>query len=343
MFPVPLDTAPMEAKLVDRLPDDPGWQYEPKWDGFPCLAFKSGDTVELRAKSGKSLARYFPDVVMALKGIDIDRFVVDGELAIPIGDSLSFDALQMRLHPAESRVRKLAAESPAILILFDCLADPDGTSLIAAPLTQRRAALDGFFKAARSARVLRLTPSTRSVGEAKRWLDRVGGALDGVVAKKLEGPYQPGARDMLKVKRLRTADCVVGGFRYEADSKLVGSLLLGLYDSDGKLNHVGFTSAISDAERPALTHKLEKLIEPPGFSCDAPGGPSRWSTERSGEWQPLRNDLVVEVRYDHVTGDRFRHGTGLMRWRPDKSPRQCTFDQLEKPARPGKLVEEILS
>jgi ATP-dependent DNA ligase len=218
-FSVPLDTAPMEAKSVDRLPDDPGWQYEAKWDGFRCLAFKEGDAIELRAKSGKSLSRYFPDVVMALNRIDIDRFVVDGELAIPIGDSLSFDALQMRLHPAESRVRKLAAESPAILILFDCLVDPDGTSLITAPLTQRRAALEDFFKAAGGAPVLRLTPFTRSVDEAKRWLDRVGGALDGVVAKRLEGQYRRGERDMIKVKRLRTADCVIGGFRYEAESQ----------------------------------------------------------------------------------------------------------------------------
>ena len=342
-FPLPLDTAPMEAKSVDSLPDEPGWQYEPKWDGFRCLAFKSGDNVELRAKSGKSLSRYFPDAVAALRKIAVDRFVVDGELAIPIGDTLSFDALQMRLHPAESRVRKLAAESPAILILFDCLADSDGNSLMAAPLSRRRTALEEFISAADGVRLLRLTPYTRSVEEARLWLKRVGGALDGVVAKKLDGEYRAGERDMLKVKRQRTADCVVGGFRYEAGSKLVGSLLLGLYDSDGKLDHVGFTSAISDAERPALTRELEKLIEAPGFSGDAPGSPSRWSTERSSEWQPLRNALVVEVRYDHITGNRFRHGTGLMRWRPDKAPRQCTFEQLEKPARPGKLVEAILT
>jgi ATP-dependent DNA ligase len=341
-FPLPLDTVPMEAKLVDSLPDEPGWQYEPKWDGFRCLAFKSGDNVELRAKSGKSLSRYFPDAVADLQKIAVDRFVVDGELAIPIGDTLSFDALQMRLHPAESRVRKLAAESPAILILFDCLADSDGNSLMAAPLSRRRTALGEFISAADGVRLLRLTPYTRSVEEARLWLKRVGGALDGVVAKKLDGEYRAGERDMLKVKRQRTADCVVGGFRYEAGSKLVGSLLLGLYDSDGKLDHVGFTSAISHAERPALTRELEKLIEAPGFSGDAPGGPSRWSTERSSEWQPLRNALVVEVRYDHITGNRFRHGTGLMRWRPDKAPRQCTFEQLEKPARPGKLVEAIL-
>jgi ATP-dependent DNA ligase len=340
---LPLDTAPMEAKSVDRLPDKPGWQYEPKWDGFRCLAFKSDNMVELRAKSGKSLSRYFPDIVAALQKIVIDRFVIDGELAIPIGDTLSFDALQMRLHPAESRVRKLAAESPAILILFDCLVEGGGKNLMAAPLSHRRAALENFVSAAGDAKLLRLTPYTRSLEEARRWLDRVGGAVDGIVAKKLGGHYLAGERDMLKVKRLRTADCVVGGFRYEADSKLVGSLLLGLYNSDGKLDHVGFTSAISDAERPELTQQLETLIGPPGFSGDAPGGPSRWSTERSGEWQPLRNELVVEVRYDHVTGKRFRHGTGLVRWRPDKAPRQCTFEQLEKPARPGKLVEEILS
>jgi ATP-dependent DNA ligase len=199
-----------------------------------------------------------------------------------------------------------------------------------------------LFAAARDADSLRLTPYTRRVDEARRWFERVGGALDGVVAKRLDGPYRPGERDMLKVKRLRTADCVVGGFRYEADSKLVGSLLLGLYDEAGKLDHVGFTSAIADADRPALTRKLKGLIAPPGFTGDAPGGPSRWSTGRTGEWEPLRPELVIEVRYDHVTGRRFRHGTALLRWRPDKAPLQCTFEQLEKPARPGRLIEEMV-
>jgi ATP-dependent DNA ligase len=339
---IPVDTPPMEARLVESLPTDPGWQYEPKWDGFRCLAFKSGDDVELRAKSGKTLTRYFPDVAASLIKARPERFVLDGELVIPIGDSLSFDALQLRLHPAESRVRKLAAESPAMLIVFDCLTDADGKSLVSAPLTERRKALEKLFGAARDAEVLRLTPCTRSIDEARQWFDRVGGALDGIVAKRLDGPYRPGERDMLKVKRLRTADCVVGGFRYEADSSLVGSLLLGLYDEAGKLDHVGFTSAIADADRPALTRRLKGLVEPPGFTGDAPGGPSRWSTERTGEWQPLRPELVVEVRYDHITGRRFRHGTALLRWRPDKAPRQCTFEQLEKPARPGKLIEGIL-
>jgi ATP-dependent DNA ligase len=326
---LPFDTAPMEAKLVDGLPDEPGWQYEPKWDGFRCLAFKSGGAVELRSKSGKSLSRYFPDVVAALHKIAIDRFVVDGELAIPVDETLSFDSLQLRLHPAESRVRKLAAETPAVLILFDCLMDIRGSVLIESPLAERRVALEELFSASKGTGVLRLTPYTRACDEARRWLKRVGGALDGVVAKRLDGPYRPGERDMLKVKHLRTADCVVGGFRYETGSKLVGSLLLGLYNDEGKLDHVGFTSAIADADRRELTKKLEPLIEAPGFSGDAPGGPSRWSNARSIEWQPLRNELVVEVRYDHVTGDRFRHGTGLVRWRPDKAPRQCTFGQLE--------------
>jgi len=329
---VTTDTPSVEAKLVESLPAEPGWQYEPKWDGFRCLAFKSGDRVELRAKSGKSLTRYFPDIAISLAKAAPRQFVLDGELVIPVADSLSFDALQLRLHPAESRVRKLAAQAPAILILFDCLMDDEGKSLLAAPLTERRAILERLFAASRDAEVLRLTPYTRSIDEARHWFDSVGGTLDGIVAKRLDTAYRPGERDMLKVKRLRTADCVVGGFRYEADSKLVGSLLLGLYDEAGKLDHVGFTSAITDADRPALTSKLNALVAPPGFTGHAPGGPSRWSTERTGAWQPLKPELVVEVRYDHVTGRRFRHGTALLRWRPDKAPRQCTFDQLEQPA-----------
>jgi ATP-dependent DNA ligase len=338
---LPAFIEPMEARSVDALPDDPGWQFEPKWDGFRCLAVKAGEAVELFAKSGKPLGRYFPEMVELVRSLRGEHFVLDGELAIPIGDSLSFDALQMRLHPAESRVRKLAAETPAILILFDLLMAPDGENLLAAPLTERRAVLEKFFALAERPR-LRLSPITRDRAEAQRWLDKAGGALDGVIAKRLDGPYEPGERAMLKVKRLRSADCVVGGFRYGTNSKKVGSLLLGLYNDEGKLDHVGFTSTIHDSDRAALTEKLEGLRAPPGFSGKAPGGPSRWSTERSGEWEPLRPELVVEVRYDHVSGDRFRHGTKLLRWRPDKAPRQCTVAQLELEARPGKLVEKIL-
>jgi ATP-dependent DNA ligase len=324
----------MEAKLVTELPEEPGWQFEPKWDGFRCLAFRAGREVDLRAKSGKPLARYFPEVVAMLAALKPSPFVIDGELTIPVGGTLSFDALQMRIHPAESRIKKLAAETPAILILFDMLLDTKGNSLIEAPLSKRRAALERFFKAAGKAEGLKLSPYTLERDEARRWLDDARGALDGVIAKENEGPYLPGMRAMLKVKRLRTADCVVGGFRYATGSREVGSLLLGLYNRQGKLDHVGFTATISNAERPAMTKMLEALIEPPGFTGKAPGGQSRWSTERTGEWEPLKPKLVVEVRYDHVTGDRFRHGTKLVRFRPDKAPRQCTFEQIEPEALP---------
>jgi ATP-dependent DNA ligase len=333
----------MEAKQVDELPNDSGWQFEPKWDGFRCLAVKTRGEVELYAKSGKPLGRYFPETVEMVENLPGEDFVLDGELAIPVGDTLSFDALQMRLHPAESRIRKLARDTPAMFILFDMPMAPGGETLMKSPLTERRAALQSFFSGIGNAVGLRLSPFTRDRDEAAAWLARAGGALDGVVAKRLDGFYESGERAMLKVKRLRSADCVVGGFRYGSGSRLVGSLLLGLYDDAGLLNHVGFTSTIYDAERADLTEKLEALRGSPGFTGNAPGGPSRWSTERSTQWEPLRPELVVEVRYDHVTGDRFRHGTKLLRWRPDKAPRQCTFEQLEREARPGRLIEEMIS
>ena len=340
-LPIPLSLPPMEAKLVDGLPDDPGWRFEPKWDGFRCLAFRAGDEVELRAKSGKPLGRYFPDVVEMLRALPVKRFVVDGELTIDVGGELSFEALQLRLHPAESRVRKLAAETPAGLMLFDCLLDAKGKALLDAPLTRRRAELEAFHARAKAAPRLALSPGTDDHAQARDWLAHAGGALDGVVAKRLDGPYIPGERAMLKIKRMRTADCVVGGFRYEHDSRQVGSLLLGLYDEAGKLDHVGFCSTITDAERPALTACLEKLAGGPGFTGDAPGGPSRWSTERTGQWTPLKPKLVVEVRYDHTTGGRFRHGTKLIRWRPDKAPRQCTMEQLRAEAAPARLAKAL--
>ena len=336
-FPLPVDLPPMEARLVDDLPEEAGWQFEPKWDGFRCLAFRAGDEIELRAKSGKPLGRYFPEMAAALQRLEPSRFVLDGELAVPVGETFSFDALQMRLHPAESRIKKLAAETPAVLFLFDLLARSDGESLLQTPLLQRRAALDAFFRSIGPKEAVRLSPFTRDVEEARRWLEASGGALDGVIAKRLDGAYQPGERAMLKVKKRRTADCVVGGFRYERNSRLVGSLLLGLYNREGKLDHVGFTATLHDLDRKALTQQLEALIMPPGFTGNAPGGSSRWSTERTGEWQPLRPELVVEIRYDHVSGGRFRHGTRLLRWRPDKAPRQCTFEQIEAaPAATGR-------
>jgi ATP-dependent DNA ligase len=319
----------MEALQVAELPKEPGWQFEPKWDGFRCLAFRAACEVEIRAKSGKSLSRFFPEVLEDLRALPGQHFVLDGELVIPVEGELSFDALQMRLHPAESRVRRLARETPAAFVVFDCLLRKAGLPLLERSFEERRRELEIFL--ARDRQGLSLTPFTRDLRKAKTWLARRQLALDGVIAKRLDLPYRSGERAMLKVKRLRTADCVVGGFRYASNSRLVGSLLLGLYDDAGLLHHVGFTSALSSNDKLQLTERLEKLIEPPGFTGDAPGGPSRWSTDRSAEWQPLRPKLVVEVRYDHVTGDRFRHGTGLVRWRPDKSPRQCTFDQLAKP------------
>ena len=329
--------APMEALLAAELPEGGPWQFEPKWDGFRCLARRDGNEVTLTSKSGKPLARYFPEIVEMLLKTREKQFLLDGELIIPVGDALSFDALQLRLHPAESRVRKLAKETPAELMIFDLL-ELGGEPLTNKYLPKRRRALETFFRRNEVPGLL-LSPMTGDRNVALRWLKRSGGALDGVIAKRTDQEYRPGERAMVKVKQQRTADCVVGGFRYAEKRKEVGSLLLGLYDDQGLLNHVGFTSAIPSGERPALTKKLEKLIGPPGFTGSAPGGPSRWNTERTGQWEPVEPKLVVEVRYDQITGRRFRHGTGFLRWRPDKDPKQCTFDQLAPELRPSELNE----
>lgn len=328
------EIAPMEAKLVAALPSDPGWQFEPKWDGFRALVFRDGDDVEIMSKSGKSLARYFPEIVATIRSINEDNFTLDGELILPIGDALSFDALQARLHPAASRIAKLSSETPAQLMLFDCLMI-DGKNVLAAPLIDRRFVLEKFHARHGNPQLL-LSPRTRDIDVALEWLEQSGGALDGVVAKRLDEPYRPGERAMLKVKQHRSADCVVGGFR-RASGGGVASLLLGLYDDEGKLNHVGFTSGIDAAERQALLGNLEPLIGAPGFSGKAPGGPSRWNNGEEKEWEPLRNELVVEVLYDQVTGRRFRHGTKLLRWRPDKAPSQCRMNQLIHELRPAEL------
>ncbi len=327
----------MEALLAAELPDGGGWQYEPKWDGFRCLARRAGDAVTLTSKSGKPLARYFPEVIELLRATSADDYLLDGELIIAVGDTLAFDALQLRLHPAESRIRKLSMATPAEFMAFDLL-ELDGKSLMAEPLAKRRAALDRF-DANNAVPGLLLSPVTSDRAGALAWLARSGGALDGVIAKRLDQDYRAGERAMIKVKQQRSADCVVGGFRYAVKRKEVGSLLLGLYDDAGLLHHVGFTSALKAEDRPELTERLEALIEAPGFTGDAPGGPSRWANARSAEWQPLRPELVVEVRYDQVTGRRFRHGTGLLRWRPDKAPQQCTFDQLAPELKPSQLKE----
>jgi ATP-dependent DNA ligase len=335
------ELAAMEAKSVDEIPVGPEWQYEPKWDGFRCLAFRDGDGVELRSKAGQPLARYFPDVVAALRALGASRFALDGELVVPQGRGLSFDDLLQRIHPAESRVRKLATATPAWYLVFDLLGDAAGRDIAARPLNERRAELEAF--AARffpDGGVVRLSPATTDLAEARRWYGGAGASLDGLIAKRRDAAYAAGTRTaMVKIKPERTADCVIGGFRYAEKTRVVGSLLLGLYDEEGKLNHVGFCSGLKTAQRPALTRKLEALVQPPGFTGRAPGGPSRWSTERSTEWQPLAPKLVVEVSFDHVTGGRFRHGTRLLRWRPDKAPAQCTMEQLKvKAARALELV-----
>jgi ATP-dependent DNA ligase len=321
----------MEALSVDEIPVGPEWQYEPKWDGFRCIAFRDGESVELQSKSGQPLARYFPEMVAAVAALPIERCILDGELVIPTNGTFSFDALLQRIHPAASRVSKLADETPAMFIAFDLLAD-DAGSLLDLPLSQRRKRLAAFAsRVFTGAERIRLSPATTKLGDAQGWLKRVGAALDGIIAKRLDLPYSAGQRDaMQKIKNHRSADCVVGGFRYATAKPVVGSLLLGLYNDEGLLDHVGFTSGIAAGERAALTKKLEALVAPPGFTGKSPGGPSRWSTKRSSAWQPLKPRLVVEVSYDHYSGDRFRHGTRLLRWRPDKAPRQCSLDQVRQ-------------
>jgi ATP-dependent DNA ligase len=335
----------MEARSVDAIPRGEEWQYEPKWDGFRCLMLRQESKVDLRSKAGEDLGRYFPELVQAALKLKATTFMLDGEIVVPHGKTFSFDDLLQRIHPAASRVRKLSQETPALFLAFDLLATAKNRKLANRPLAERRPALEAFAKAQfGAADAFHLSPATTSYAVAKKWLARAGGGSDGVIAKRIDLPYQAGNRDgMQKIKRFRSADCVVGGFRYASNKlggrKVVGSLLLGLYDDKGLLHHVGFTSAIKGAEKPGLTARLEALISPPGFTGNAPGGQSRWSTERSTQWCPLKPRLVIEVCYDHFSGERFRHGTSILRWRPDKSPTQCTLDQLrQKAADPMKLL-----
>jgi ATP-dependent DNA ligase len=331
-LPLPKSYAPMDALLIAQIPSGEEWQYEPKWDGFRTLVFRDGAKVELQSKKGQPLARYFPEVVAAVGELAAKKFVLDGELVIPEDNSLSFDALLQRIHPSESRIKKLSSETPAVLILFDMLVDTDGKLLSDQPLKVRRKALEAFAKKyLKGNDQIVLSPAASDIRIARRWLSGVGATLDGVIAKRLDMSYQSANRTgMVKIKKLRTADCVVGGFRYASNSTTaLGSLLLGLYEN-GLLNHVGFCSSFKTEERKKLVKMLEPLISPPGFTGNAPGGPSRWSTERSTEWQPLKPKLVVEVQYDHFTGGRFRHGTRFLRWRPDKAPKKCTMAQVEQ-------------
>ena len=332
-LPLSRSYRPMEAMPESELPVGPEWHYEPKWDGFRCLAFRDGVRVDLESKSQKPLTRYFPELAAALVKLRARRFVLDGEIVIPAEGSLSFDHLLMRIHPAASRVLKLSKETPCVYIVFDLLVDERGRSLVRRPLEERRKELERFAKAyfSRDANhIIRLSPVTDKVAVARKWF-HMGIGLDGIMAKRDDLPYQTGERTgMQKIKKRRTADCVVGGFRYLDKEPLVGSLLLGLYNQQGQLDHVGFTASIHRVDRARLTRDLEALIKPPGFTGKAPGGLSRWSTKRSMEWQPLEPKLVVEVEFDHFTGGRFRHGTKFLRWRPEKAPRDCTMKQVER-------------
>lgn len=330
---------PAEAKSVEEIPTGNNWQYEPKWDGFRCLAFREGETLAMQSKSGQPLARYFPELAEALLELAPDKYVLDGEVVIELEGRLSFDDLLQRIHPAESRIKRLARETPATLLVFDLVVDDRGKSLVELPLRERRRKLEEFVRHMGRSERVQLSPVTTDRSEAVRWMSELAGAgFDGVVAKDMNAAYASGERTaMRKIKRMKTADCIVGGFRWAAKGGEVGSLLLGLYDEDGLLHHVGFTSGFAVDERKGLKHILKPYMEGSGFTGKAPGGPSRWSTERTGEWERLEPKLVVEVQYDHFSGDRFRHGTRFLRWRPDKEPSKCTFEQVR--IAPAKFTE----
>jgi ATP-dependent DNA ligase len=332
----------MEAKAVDSIPSGDGWLYEPKWDGFRCLAFRNGEEVLLQSKSAQPLGRYFPELLQALRRLPARRFVLDGEIVIAAGGRLSFDDLLQRIHPAESRIKRLAVETPSTFLVFDLLVDGSGRSLIQKNLAERRELLERFCDAIPPDANIRLSPATPDRALAERWIHELAAVgLDGILAKQLDAPYRSGDRSaMRKIKWMRTADCVVGGFRYAQKGGEIGSLLLGLYNERGLLDHVGFAASFTAEERRALKPVLESRVEPPGFTGNAPGGPSRWTGKRSTEWQPLRPELVCEVRFDHFSGDRFRHGTKFLRWRPDKSPRSCTLAQVQ-PGAPGAMLERL--
>ncbi|MBF6600949.1 MAG: ATP-dependent DNA ligase [Dehalococcoidia bacterium] len=323
---------PMLAKLTSAIPDGDDWQYEPKWDGFRALVFFDGRDAYLQSRDLKPLVRYFPELGESLARVLPGPLVLDGEVVIIGEHGLDFDALLLRIHPAESRVRKLAAETPSSFVAFDLLA-AGGDALLGQPLSARRARLESALDGVEAPAYL--TPVTREMAVARDWFQRFEGAgLDGVVAKRLDDAYHPGARSMLKVKHLRTVDCVIGGFRWNKgeEERSVGSLLLGLYDDGGVLGYVGHTSSFKAAEKRALVETLQPYRtddESAGFGQGrTPGGPSRWTGDRDVSWQRLRPQLVCEVTFDHLQGERFRHAATFRRWRPDKPPRACTYDQI---------------
>src|SRR5687768_3663385 len=334
-LPIKPPYPPMEAKTVEEIPDSPGWLYEPKWDGFRCLVFRDGSRVQLQSKSGQPLERYFPEVADAVLALKPERFVLDGEIVVSVDGAPSFDDLLQRIHPAASRIMKLSLETPAELVVFDLLVDEKGKSLIELPLAERRPLTERFAKLHLSRNsTLRLSPATKEMSVVRKWFKTVGTDLDGVVAKRLDKPYMSGDRTgMVKIKNKRTADCVVGGFRYAEKARVVGSMLLGLYDNAGLLHHVGFTSSFNAAFRKELTPKLEKLRKEPGFTGQAPGGPSRWSTKGPTEWKPLAPSLLVGEESNHSTTDGFRHAPRSLRCGPTKDPAQCKLSQVTRKRR----------
>jgi ATP-dependent DNA ligase len=323
----------MEASTSDEVPSGQEWIYEPKWDGFRCLAFREGETVILQSKAGQPLGRYFPEIVQALLELPAKRFVLDSEIVIEVDGQLDFDALLQRIHPAESRIKKLSRETPAQMFCFDLLVSEQSNDLTALPLVDRKDHLRKFvglyLKRNRSIRMSQFSPD---IEEAKAWLtDLAAFGCDGIVAKLKDEPYHSGDRDaMVKIKRRRSADCVVGGFRFAAKKERgVGSLLLGLYNDAGQLDHVGFCSSFSAEERLDLLKKLAAYKKGIGFTGKSPGGPSRWNQGKPSQFDALDPKLVVEVQFDHISNGRFRHGTKFLRWRPEKAPEQCTFAQFK--------------
>jgi ATP-dependent DNA ligase len=341
-LPVMPPVLPMLAKRVDAIPVGDKWSFEPKWDGFRALIFRDGDEIEIQSRDTKSLNRYFPELVALLLAKLPKRCVLDGEIVIAGPNGLDFDALQLRIHPAASRVKMLAETSPSSVVFFDllCIGDED---LTGAPFAERRSRLESLLADARPP--MHVTPATRDHAVAEDWFTRFEGAgLDGVMAKPLAGKYEPDKRSMLKVKHERDCDCVVAGFRWHKNGEgtLLGSLLLGLFDAAGMLQHVGVCASFTEAKRRELVAFLEPYradalkdhpwagwAEAQAASGRMPGGQSRWSQGKDLSWEPLRPELVVEIAYEHMQGDRFRHMAQFRRWRTDKSPRDCTYAQLE--------------
>jgi ATP-dependent DNA ligase len=390
-LPIQPPYPPAEAKSVKELPRGAGWLYEPKWDGFRCLAFRSGHEIVLQSKAGQPLTRYFPELVAALLALPARKFVLDGEIVIRGGAQLDFDALLQRIHPAASRVQRLSQETPAAFMVFDLLVDVRGKALVAQPLSARRMALQEFASeniarkdasssknslSKASARTalesttarIGLSPASSDFATAEKWMrEGATSGWDGVVAKRLDCEYTSGERTgMVKIKRIRSADCVVGGFRWarpsaksraktekassasgakataaESSGQEVGSVLLGLYNDEGQLDHIGFSSSFTREERRKLKSILKPLMAKAGapgagFTGKAPGGPSRWTRDdRDTEWFPLKPKLVGEFQYDHFSGGRFRHGTKFLRWRPEKKPEQCTIEQVKSGGKRG--------